>query len=140
MTDPSVLAEAIRQIAAGLPGVKDSHLGPLSVLQATPAAEVLVGAGRLSQLPAGGAGEPEEEHDLTVVFLIAMEPNTSTAVETQLGQLTKGLIDTINTAGFDDTLGGLAERTRATAYNFGATTRNRRAYRTAAVRIETGEL
>lgn len=139
MTNPAAIADALRAIAAGLPGVQESHLGPLAIIPATPAVEVLIGDGQLSQFVAGGPAA-EEQHQLTVVFLEAVTPNVATESEQRLADLTAAFIGALTAPGFDDTLGGLVERTRPTAYGFGMTTRNKRAYRTAAIRVETGEL
>lgn len=139
MTDPVAIATALKAIAAALPGVKEAHLGALVAVSASPVAEILLEDGNLAQLPAGGPGETLERHSLVVLFLVRVTPN-SEADETTIGTLVTGLINTINAAGFDDTLGGIAERTRATAYRLTMTSRNERAYRAGAVRIEAGEL
>lgn len=139
MTDPGAIGEAIRQIAAGLDGVRDSHLGPLAVIPATPAVEVLLGSGSLAQFPGGGHAI-DERHDLTVVFLEQVAPNVATTTERRLAALATAFIAALTADGFDDTLGGLVERTRPTGYSFGMTSRNNRAYRYVAVRVDTGEL
>lgn len=141
MTNPDAIAEALRLIAAGLPGVQEAHKGPLAMIPATPAAEVLIGDGQLAQF-AGGGEALQEAHQLTVVFLEAAQPNVSSESETALADLATAFIAALTDPGFDDTL-GLApgiERTRPTAYSFGMTSRNGIAYRTAAIRVETGEL
>lgn len=139
MTNPHTIAAAIRDVIATWPDVAEAHTGALVAISSSPVAEVLVEDGRVSHLPAGGPGETLEAHSIAVLFLVAMTPN-SEADEATAAELAHRLMTTVNAAAFDDTLGGLVERTRATAYRFDITRRNQRPYRVAAVRIETGEV
>lgn len=138
MTNPVLVAQALLAVARDAPGVVEAHLGALAQIPATPAVEVLLGDGRLAQLPA--SPNTLEHHSLVLLILEAMTPNVATETEETVGNIASHLINTINAPAFDDTLGGLVERTRASSYAFDYTQRNNRAYRVAAVRVEAGEI
>jgi len=138
MTDPSIIAEALRVAAASIPGILDSQLG-MNALTVTPAVEVWLEGGTVEQIRAGGNDELREIHTFQVAFYIPLQSNLSED-EIIIGGFIKAFVDKIHSAAFDYTLGGLVELTRATRYATDLVLRNNRPYRAGIIGIEAGEL
>jgi len=138
MTDPSLIATALRDIAAAVPGIRDARLG-LNSLTTTPAVEVWQTSGQVQQQRAAPTDQLLERHDLQVHIYSALRANQDDD-EVLLAGLAAAFVNTVHAAGFDYTLGGLVENVRCTRYAFDLIERNGYAYRVVAVEVEAGEL
>lgn len=132
------IADALKLIAAGITGVKQSLLGVNQSFPTTPAVEIIVADGSLQTLAAGNAQSLAVAR-FQVVFYVAMTANLEDD-ERELIPLVESFVDTLHDVAFDFTLGGLVEDCRSSRFDFDLVKRSSRMYRYAAVEVWAGEL
>jgi len=138
MTNPYAIASALRDVAAGLAGVRDARVG-LNALTITPAAEVWMRDGTTTTQRAAPTQQLLEQHELEIHIYSALRANQDQDEEL-LASIATELVNTIHSPGFDTTLGGLVETTRASRYGWDVIDRNGHAFRAVVIEIQTGEL
>jgi len=131
------LAEALRDVSAGIAGLKSRSIGLSQALPKTPALEVVPLRGRI-RIEAGGAGLSRlRTASFDVAIYVPLSPNLETD-ERALRPLLEAYLNAFEAG--DATLGGLVEQARATEYEFGVARRGERDYRYASLLVIAGDL
>lgn len=139
MTDLLAVADKLKGLAAAVPGVKGAYLGVNDAFPVTPAAEIIIGDGRLQTLAAGQHVQLETMQ-VSVVFYTPLFRSLERD-ERELIPLVKTFVETITAENFDFTLGDLVEDIRPIGFSFDVVVRNnKQPYRYAAVDLRLGDL
>lgn len=132
------VADELKVVAAGVPGVVVVALGVNQAWPSTPAVEVIVGDVDLRTFAAGNLEQLVNGRVLLAVY-VALTANLEED-ERVLIPIVEGLVGALSAASFDRTLGGLVEDVRATGVSFDVVRRNNRTYRSAVLEVVVGDL
>lgn len=132
------VADALRAVAAEVPGVKVAAIGINQAWPSTPAVEVILADISLQTLAAGNLDQLLAGRVVLATY-VALTQNLEDD-ERELLPIVEGLIDALNAVDFDRTLGGLVEDVRPLAVDFDLVKRNNRHYRTGSITVVVGDL
>lgn len=138
------VSDALKRVIAALPGLATNDAGEARVFVGlqdswphTPAAEVFPVTVDLATLAAG-----QHQQLVTGVYYAAFYTALSKNLEQDertLLPIVQAFLEALREPGFDRTLGGLTEDTRAVRVEFDVVNRNGRPYRTAVVQLVVGD-